>query len=346
MKPIITVLPAALLMLQLYANFSGLSVQEQENAVHMDRIMQNFYRAPSPEKVESYLTKLSALPESFITENHLIHAVFLGEVFNSYPQYIAQWSSRKAPAGFTAVILDALLRSDTADGRKIYRKISGKSPGKLQLPPLTAIAPENCSPQIIDGCWSGFFASGKSEYLKTIVGCALLPERTYNVNLSQQAALCSLLKLYESHPEVKTYLQKHLKSVYPQTQYAFASRISETAQLELLGRKLISDRKKNENDSEKQKKSPLSDYLENNTRLKRDFFAFGKPLKFQEDFNAGLLPLVADELKRRFPQLTPEKSRALAEKVIAMQDPVLPGRKKDEAGFIEFFAISKFFSTI
>ena len=42
MKPIITVLPAAFLMLQLYANFSGLSVQEQENAVHMDRIMQNF----------------------------------------------------------------------------------------------------------------------------------------------------------------------------------------------------------------------------------------------------------------------------------------------------------------
>lgn len=124
MKPIITVLPAALLMLQLYANFSGLSVQEQENA----------------------------------------------------------------------------------------------------------------------GCWSGFFASGRSEYLKTIVGCALLPERPYNVNLSRQAALCSLLKLYESHPEVKAYLQKHLKSVYPQTRYAFASRISETAQLELPGRKLISDR--------------------------------------------------------------------------------------------------------
>ncbi len=79
------------------------------------------------------------------------------------------------------------------------------------------------------------------------------------------------------------------------------------------------------------------------TRLNSDFFAFGKPLKFQEDFDAALLPLVVAELQRRFPDMAAEKSRALAEKIIDMQDPPLPGKKSDEAGFCEFFAIHKFF---
>ena len=352
MKKKLVLLLAAALLLPLAVSVwprlaaEELSMKDRGTVAKLDSIMQGFYLAPQPEKVDEFL-KLAAECKAIGNAGaRCAGMVFLGEIFRRNPQHLRRWTGISGSDAFKGLVLSALYYANTPESTAVGRELSGDAGfGSVPSRDASEFPPERFPTEMLDGCWGGFFATGERRYVDAVIKVALLPEEPTKINLTERSAVWSLLSLMEKHPKVKEYFREYLRGVYPQTRYALAKRISESMQRELLGKVLITDEAKDADDTEAQKRRPFSAVREA-ARLKPDFFAaVEKEMpSCQSDFIARLQPLVVKEVLRRFPELSAEEAGKIALGHITLRDATVPRKFPfdETGGFLNFYAISKY----
>ena len=322
-----------------------MSMADRHTAAKLDSIMQGFYLAPSPEKVEEFLKLSAEFKPAGNRGADCCNMVFLGEVFRRYPEHLESWIGISGRDTFKRLMASGLRYADTREATTALRKIGGLAGFVPSFSrDASKLPPERFPTEMLDGCWGGFFATGERRYVDAVIRVALLPERDGGINMTKRSALWSLQSLMEKHPKVKVYFREHLRGVYPQVQYALAKQISENMQRELLGKVLISDEEKDANDSESQKRRSFSAVRES-ARLKPDFFSSvrkAKPAR-QRDYLARLKPPVVREVRRRFPEVSAARAEKIALGHITHRDINAPRQSPVEEGsFLNFYAVCRY----
>ena len=324
----------------------GAPISAQEAAMRADEIMQNFYLSPQPEKIDEFLELLSGVAPVRLRRSLGCNTTFLGEAFRRYPQQLPKWAKLPGRDDFRETLFRALSYADSDEARQAARALPLKI--RLRVPfgvrNVRATPVEKCTPATVDACWGGFFGSGDVEYVDTVIRAAFQPEKPGERDLTRRAALWSLLHLSGKHPRIETILKERLRQAPEGARNAVAEETSEKRQRELLGEVLITDEKKDENDTEKQKRKPFSAVRES-TRLKPEFFAAVKAEKpsTQSDYIARLKPPVVREVRRRFPEVSEAEAEKIALGHITHRDIMTPRKSPvEEDSFLNFYAVCKY----
>ena len=311
---------------QSYAKGDHYAFLEEQDVIQ--RIMMTLYQNPNRQDAEKLFVFLAHFADSKLAGKKHLFGVFCGELFLRYPDRIETWQQKSSAPVYRTVMRIA---SNYAAALK--------TPG---VETLLNMPPEKFSPDLLEACWSGFFASGKTGYVEQIIKRALLFPEDGRVDIIRKAALWSLMELSEKHPVIKSTFKNYLRNkALPNVQYKLAMEISESKQQELLGRVLISDKSKdaefNETNRPKQENDP-------ETELGDDFFDFLKltTLHTEKQFISKIRTIIAGEVKSRFPELTEKQCLEITDNLLSLKDAGIPRKVPDQGGFLEFLAIQKF----
>jgi hypothetical protein len=177
------------------------------------RLTMNYYRDPHPELIASSIVFLQRT--SFPQEQGQVAPLvgFFAEIFASNRDLLPAWTAQiSKTTGQTNRTLTAALE---------YAQDLGL---------ITRFTPEEAHPSSNDMCWGAYFASGKEQYIRALVGRLVhLSERqSLMLFLTAASAQWSLCSNADQHVAVRTFLEKELAAAPPNIQKALETVLTKT----------------------------------------------------------------------------------------------------------------------
>jgi hypothetical protein len=187
--------------------------REIDSLEAFSRLSVTYYRDPHPELIASSIAFLqkTGFPQDQGQVTPLIG--FYAEIFASNREQLPAWTAQiSKTTGQTNSTLIAALK---------YAQDLGS---------ITRVKPEEANPSSNDMCWGAYFASGKDQYIRALVGrLAYLSERqSLTLFLTAASAQWSLCSNAEQHVAVRRTLEKELAAVPPNIQRALEALLTKS----------------------------------------------------------------------------------------------------------------------
>ena len=189
--------------------------------------VQQYYRHPSPERVEAEMRKLQKAGVLSKESTFYPLGAFFARVFATNESRVERWMAvvDGFPQDERKPFMVALKWANTPATDKLLLKYSlGKGPLAGYCADVRASTPPDFKalahpvPDDLDGCWASFFATGDRDYVLTVIRCATAPETKGNVDMGREAARWSLKSLCGMDPAIAKIKDDFYKSASGQQQ--------------------------------------------------------------------------------------------------------------------------------